>query len=126
MGNSKYKQFLHLIAGLFLIYHGFALLEKRQFFSSYTLLITACFFLFAAGATNWLSKKLKRINSLIIILESFVLAYSAWIYSINEGSRNKTWALISSLLVILYFFSGVYFLFKKTQSKKVRRSSSKK
>lgn len=123
MSNSKYKQFLHLIAGLLLVYHGFISLEKRHFFNSYTMLAAGCIFLFAAGAYKWLSKKIKRVNSVIILLESAVLAYSGWIYYINEGNDNKTMALIMSLLVILYFFSGVYFLFKKNSSRKIKRST---
>jgi uncharacterized membrane protein YfcA len=126
MKDSKFKQLLHLIAGLLLIYHGFNSLELHHFLASYLMIGFGCFFLFAAGTINWLSKKFKKINSLIIIVESAVLSYSGWIYYINEGSKNKSWALLMALLVILYFFSGIYFLFKKTHSKKVSRSRTSK
>lgn len=122
MSNSKYKQFLHLIAGLFLVYHGFISLEKRHFFSSYSMLISGCFFLFAAGAYKWLSKKMKRMNSVIIILESAALAYSGWVYYISDTEIKNPITIIISLLVILYFFSGIYFLFRKSSSRKVTKS----
>ncbi len=80
MKNKKLKGFLHSIAGLFVLYHGFESFEKGKLLPAFAYIGFAIICILVAAMHKSITRRFLQADTAFYLLEALTILYSAWHY----------------------------------------------
>ena len=124
--NKEKKGLLHLIAGLFVLYHGFDSFEIGDLKAASSYMSLAILFMLVAAMHKSIIRRFLLADTAFFLLEATTILYSGWHYKITNHN----------IISIIFFVAGIAFLIlsmasvndadkpRKTHRRRKRRTKS--